>query len=199
MDKKTNSKVKICLDNQEFKVKPTNLVDAPEISKRIASNPVEITMRNLGKELVKGRSMTCAIFKNNKRKKADLLEIEVLALDFDNKNIVDYFSIEEAVKDDFILKSASFLYQSFSSTKESERYRLVFRLSRKIFTNEEYEHIYQKLINMYPSLDTATKDSSRIFYGGRDLIEIGEDNILDVDEMLRDFDYELMKKKKRKK
>ncbi|WP_237579092.1 hypothetical protein, partial [Candidatus Enterococcus willemsii] len=50
-----------------------------------------------------------------------------------------------------------------------------------------------------PSLDTATKDTSRIFYGGRDLIMIDENNILDVAEMSKDFDYELMEKKKEQK
>ncbi|MRI72103.1 hypothetical protein FDP56_17110 [Enterococcus casseliflavus] len=199
MNIKENNKVEVCLDNQQFTMKPTDKEDAPKISKRIGRQVVEITMGELSQELTKGRSMTCATFKNNERGKANLSKIEVLALDFDNKQLEHYFSIEDALKNNFLCENASFLYQTFSSTKENERFRVVFRLSCPIYTNEEYEFIYQKLIKMYPSLDTATKDTSRIFYGGRDLIMIDENNILDVAEMLKDFDYELMEKKKEQK
>ena len=195
MDEKT-----YCLHVHDvpFKRKP-GLRDIPRINQEIISDTVAVTQRQLA-ELVgnQGKTMVLATM-DGARKKENMLQQQIVAIDFDNtetrldaegKVIKDdngkakkfktegenYTSIYEALEDDFIKHNASFLYKTFSHTDDWDHFRVVFFLDRPLENNRQVEVLYEWLMDKYPNADPATKDSSRLFFGGTETIEISLGN-----------------------
>src|SRR5699024_10432244 len=105
-----------------------------------------------------------------------------------------YTTIEDALNDPFIKKHASFLYKTFSYTDDWHKFRVVFFLDEPITDNNMISALYTHLMAKYNgtddlgniargTLDTGTKDSARLFYGGIEAIEIDYNNTLDVSSL----------------
>lgn len=107
------------------------------------------------------------------RIKQNFKEAHVFAIDID-----DGMSLEDAVQ---IFKSSG--YEGFVNTSQShqtskdgktptDRYRIVFRLSRPITLAEEVLGTFLKLKKLFPTMDEACKDEARFFKASKDLVHI---------------------------
>lgn len=196
----TESTYALHVHSMPFERKP-GIREVGSISKTIISEAVDVTQRQLA-ELVgkEGHTMVLATM-NGDRKAENMIQQKVVAIDFDNtENRTDengliikdekgkakkfrtegdkYTSINDALNDDFIKNNASFIYKTFSHQDDWERFRVVFFLDKPLVNNKQVEMLYKWLMKKYPNADPANKDSSRLFYGGTEYIEIGFGNEL---------------------
>ena len=194
------SNYKLHVDVEAFDRKPTPQETA-SINNRITKAGVNATPEQLAEAVgQEGRTMLLG-YMNGKRHNNNLISQQVIALDFDNEAEKDvkttgdqYTTIEDALNDPFIKKHASFLYKTFSYTDEWQKFRVVFFLDEPIVDNKLVSALYTHLMAKYNgtddlgtvlrgTLDTGTKDSARLFYGGIEAIEIDYNNTLNVDSL----------------
>ena len=105
---------------------------------------------------------------------------QIFCVDIDNKTdpkSPDYMLPEKALD---ICKTNNikpfFLYHTFSSTPEVQKYRICFVLDRLITDTNEREKIITALIDLFsPVSDPACKDPARLFFAGRADCSIFED------------------------
>lgn len=173
------------LDKQYYHTKDEAMRDVAKISTRICKKTEEVTPELLANELAKGKTMVIGVMKSEKRIKENLLYQEVIALDFD-----DGTPIDDLVNNEFIQEYASFIYMTLSHTEEFNKSRVVFFLDKKLTTNEQVERVYNKLFEIFPNVDKACKDSSRIFFGGKDFIEINFNNTFYIKDFIEDINIQ---------
>lgn len=119
-----------------------------------------------------GCTFSPAIY-DSKRRKENYIGQQLIGLDFDNgitfaeiKNIADHYRLP-------IL----FAYKTFSYTEEHEKFRVVFALSDMIYDAFTVEAILAMFMKIFGECDKACKDSSRMFFGGKGLLELADEPI----------------------
>jgi len=164
-----------------------------------SSSPVEITFDAFCKHVLQGKGFVNCIFNEGTKAKAEILESNLIALDFDN---------QEHYKDPdrpYLLSSSDFLsrcesigiypnlvYHSPSSSPELEKYRAVFVLSEPCMNWQKLEtflHLFRDLL--FPECDKKSAEPSQFFYGGKSLVQewnsIDTINIENLDQMVYKF------------
>ncbi|MCG2355680.1 hypothetical protein K4S27_11115 [Staphylococcus epidermidis] len=172
--------VKVHLDEQKHHVKPIDSQTLKSIHWRICKNVTDTSPKELATALANGQTMVLGIMKDSARKKANMIYQEVIALDFDEGS-----TLEEIRNNDFIKNNASFIYTTFSHTDEKNKFRVVFILETKLTNNEQVTSVYNKLFEMFPTADISCKDSSRLFFGGKEYFEIDFNNRLKAKEITK--------------
>ncbi len=116
-----------------------------------------------------GCTFSPAVF-DGSRKKENYCEQQLIGLDFDGgvsyneiKNIAEYYRIP-------IL----FSYKTFSYSKDTEKFRIVFAVSDAITDVLTGETVTAMLMKIFDKCDKACADSSRMFFGGKGLIELAD-------------------------
>lgn len=133
-----------------------------------------ITLDEFIKKIEKGYAFSGAIIKSEykslkKPSKKDVESSEIMALDFDfkdkngNKDNENYITLDEFIKKPYIKKHALFVYLSPSSTVEHNKYRVVFKLDKKL-TQNDFENLVNYFIELYKA-DISCKNIDRLFYG----------------------------------
>ncbi|MBB6215090.1 hypothetical protein HNQ80_001179 [Anaerosolibacter carboniphilus] len=170
-------KIRISLDSKNFDRKPTKKETA-HISNRIAKSSTEILVENFAKFTVQpyGRSFSSAVFGEGQRTNASWKSQQVFALDIDNG-----LTVKEALKkcNEFNLMPA-FIYTTFSSTSDYERFRIVFILEHEIEDIRVREFVQKSLIKVFPQTDTMAGDAARIMFGGKEIVYNNFENTVSV-------------------
>ena len=160
------------INDKEFKQKPVKS-DITAISGNFKS--VNVTLETLSNELSKGKTFCPAVFKDNKRENKSFLSQQIFGLDFDS-------GINETQVID-ILKSyginVNLFYNTFSHTAEKPKFRICI-LFRDVIQNKDERDLIQKgLMALTGEADPSTKDSARMFFGGKKCTVInGTPNLL---------------------
>ncbi|MCG3083052.1 hypothetical protein JEG43_02705 [Anoxybacillus sp. LAT_35] len=181
MLKETLPKVKISLDSQRFQRKPEKWETAI-ISNRIASLPTEVTMQEFAQAVVipNGRSFAPAVFREGIRKNAYWLSQQVFALDIDEDlSVAD--AINRCERYDIM---PNFVYTTFRSTPEHEKFRMVFLVNEEIHDIRVRELIQRSLMTLFSEADIQAKDASRLLFGGKELVYEAYDNVISVPDLL---------------
>lgn len=169
------------LDTIEYQSKPEGR-EAGSISNRIINHSVDISIEELANNLVKGNTFIPAYFREKdgkiRRNKSYWHSQEVIALDFD-----DGMTLQEAVTE--FSDTAVFIYTTFSHREEQHKFRVVFILDRILDKIEEFDCIVDKLLSKYPQADKHCKDGTRLFFGGKEIIEQNFNNRLKVNNYLK--------------
>lgn len=189
MDEKTYS---VHLHRTPYKSKPPEHV-IPSINKTITQQSTAVTQRQFAELVGKNGRTTVLGLMNGARSKKNMTSQEVVAIDFDNTKMVndkkvkttgsEYTSIDDILDDEYAQQNASFIYKTFSHQEDWHHFRVVFFLDYKLTKNKQVELLYKWLMKKYPNADKANKDSSRLFFGGTDVIEIRFGNELDTSKV----------------
>lgn len=195
-------KLHVHLDEKKYTTKPSEQEIKTSLNGRITEKIIELDIKDLAQEVgLEGRSVVFGNFPPHERQSEKLISQQMVALDFDNTKIDmingektkvqttgnDYFTINQALANDFIRTYASFLYETFSSTEDWNRFRVIFVLSEAQINARKVTNIYKYLMKMFPQADKSPKDASRIFFGGiSNLIEIDYENVLPTDILALD-------------
>lgn len=81
---------------------------------------------------------------------------------------------------------ACFVYNTFSSTEEKEKYRIVFQTKEPITDYRVAQAIQNALMAILPMCDPSCKDASRLFFGTNNKkVRFNEDNYLDIEQLFK--------------
>ena len=113
----------------------------------------------------KGHAFLASIFHSGKRSKENFKSQQIFALDFDGG--INFNEVSQ-VAERYGLPIA-LAYETFSSVNRN-RFRIVFVSDNPVFDIRVAEIITEALIQIFEGCDTACRDSSRIFLGGKSVI-----------------------------
>lgn len=199
--------IKLLLDTKTYGRKPSNYIvekiinsDGAEkhiyepsmVNIRLVNNQVSITPRELIDEIIKGKSFTLAAFKSGDdgkihRTKACWESQDLLALDFD-----DGITPEEFLDRSKQLKlMPTFVYSSFSDTQEIRKFRAVYVFKERLYDYRDANTCTLALMEMFKKCDKACKDTSRMYYGGRETIYVDDTRTIDPYEIMDSYCYSL--------
>ena len=178
-------KVRIHLHNQKYRSKPKKS-EIGKISNEITDTIKEIDIERFAQEVgKKGRTFTASIF-NGRRVKENFVSQQVFCLDFDKGFTIDEFK-ERAKQYDI---HPSMIYNTFSNTKESPRFRVVFINDCEIQNEEAAFVLMYMLLEIFPESDKSCKDITRMFFGGNDLKFVDSNatiNLVDISLSLQAY------------
>jgi len=170
--------VKCMVDRKTFENKPSG-DQSKGIQFRMAQTEIEI--EELANLLSNGATFKPALL--NGRKSIDWLTQQLFALDFDGGT-----TIEKELNNCRELNILPiFGYKTFSYTQYKEKFRLVF-CSNIVITNVETRNKFQKLlIALFPTSDSVTFDPTRLFFGGKELINCDYNNRININNIMIKF------------
>ena len=160
--------VQVLLDTTEHTSKPKGN-EIVSITNKLPKNPTTLSVKELANHIVKGCSIKPSILRTTKSD--SYVSSNIVALDVDNKanNIV---SINEFLA---LSRQAGLhpflIYESFSSTKECPRYRVLYRFNKTITDAQEIDKLYNYVWQQFPDyvpLDKSVKYYS-ILFGGKSI------------------------------
>lgn len=188
----TDKTYELLIDKQGFTKKPSP-PQIPSINNRIANQKVNVTQKEFATLVGENGQTTVLATMDGKRNKNNMVQQQVVALDFDNTEIIDgkkvkttgkeYTTVAEIFQDPWVQANASLIYSTFSHSKDWHRFRLVFFLDKAMTNNTQVEKMYEWLMDKFPTADKANKDSSRLFFGGTEYVEISFENELDTNQV----------------
>lgn len=206
--------MKIHLHNKQFFKKP-EFKEVAVITNEIIKNTVDLEAKEIAEEITKGKSILLGIMEGS-NSNLNLKEQELVFLDFDNTEYLldefgekvknskgkyiqvkssNYITIDKIKENEFIKNNALFIYKTFSYKEDHHKFRIVFKMNKKLTNYKEVKAVYESLLKMFPEADEACKNSSRIFFGGTEYIEINFNNVLKVDEMIKNVEVKKIAKK----
>lgn len=203
--------IKYHVNHKKFNKKPEPK-DIKNITNYIlkSDKAVETTIEQLSEYLCAGKTIIASEMDEEligfKPRKKLMKSQSLILIDIDN-NSNNYFSIKDALNNDFVLNNASFIYKTFSYTEENNRFRIVFKTDKPLLNYKQVEALYIKVFKEFPDgvVDEGCKQPSRLFFGGTDCVEIDYNNSLIVDDEIlkitldeNEYEDELNKMRKSK-
>lgn len=157
------------IDTEGYITKPEKN-EIGKISRRIAASSYEVHNLKEFADLIgnKGYTWCPAVFKNQ-RKKDDFIQVQMIALDFDEG--ISFDDVLERAKR--YMQPILFAYETFSSLNQN-KFRIVFMLDKIINDIYEFNLILDVFMRIFPECDKSCKDISRMFFGGKRLIYYNE-------------------------
>lgn len=188
-------KVRLHVDMKGYKRKPHGR-EIGGISKRIVDSLVTVTPEKLADMLGNGQTAVLAELKGE-RKKDNIVQQQVLMLDFDNtetvvrngkRTVVDKEGMlqrrfEDILDDEFIQKHASFIYKTLNHSEKVHKFRVVFILDEPLTNSQAVQEAYSYLFSKFDDADTSCQDPSRLFFGGKEVVEVDFNNTLKVSQL----------------
>lgn len=159
--------IKISLDSQRFSKKPSKN-EIPVISNRLAEEVIEVSIEEFAIQTVQpnGKTFSGAIFSSSRRSNKTWKNQQVFALDIDKgitvKGVLD--------KCNELNIMPAFIYTTFSSSDDKQKFRVVFVLDEVIEDIRIRNYIQKALMKIFPQVDLQTKDPARMLFGGKEIV-----------------------------
>lgn len=172
--------IEISLDWEKFDHKPNKnqykdfkdsrgkiITELMILGSRVGKNVKTLTIEQLANALTLGQTWSPFIFNKDKRTGKVRRRIELfnrcntLALDFD-----DGITYDEILKNckNYDL-TPNIIHESFSSTKELRKFRVIFALDKTYTCSREVRLMIMTLLKWFPNADRSAKDLARIMFG----------------------------------
>lgn len=173
-----NKTVDIMFYNKKFNRKPQGK-EIGAIQNRLAQTTISI--RELADNMANGCTLKCAYM--NGTKNTDFISQQLFGLDFDHG-----ITIEAGLhKCEALGIMPVFGYTTFSHTPENHRFRLIFCNDKVIYDAGERRKLQLSLMKAFGFADPACKDETRMFFGGKSLIMLNENNIINGNEIISKY------------
>ena len=167
---KEETTVDVLLDSVQFTSKPVD--EAAAITNRLPQNKQTITLEDLAQAVSNGCSWKASVLSDTNN--GSFVSSSLVALDIDNKDYKEgevYTSIN-----DFLVQSNNskyqpcFLYETFSSTEELNKYRVVYAFDKTITDYNEMVALYEEVKAQYPTVDIdESVHPGKVLFGGKAL------------------------------
>ncbi len=163
-------KYEVSFNNKRYNSKPSG-AEIGKISNGLYTNSIDF--KELAYEVGEnGCTFSPAVY-NGRRRKENYIGQQLIGLDFDNG--VTFAEIKDCAE--HYRLPILFAYKTFSYTEEHEKFRVVFALSNMIYDAFTAEIIVSMLMKIFGECDEACKDSSRMFFGGKGLLELADEPV----------------------
>ena len=172
------------VDSVQFKGKPKG-ADVSKIKPRLAGiKPAKINIKQLSEAVTNGRSFSPAVLLGG-AKADNWHNQQVFCIDIDNEDKTapkgekrqssNPLTTEEVFKrcGKWNIKPA-LIYETFSSSDDWLKFRIVFVSDRLITNGSERDTIQLALMEIFPECDTSCKNRDRLFFGGKETVYIDE-------------------------
>lgn len=183
-------------DSIPYRSKPTHN-DISLIKPRLsASMPVSITLKELERRILSGITYTPAVLKGgSKQENWQCQQVFCIDIDNEDKNAPKPKKGEKAVKRQSempldvaeVLKrcgswniAPALIYETFSSTPQWLKFRIVFISSEVITDGTQRDLIQLGLQEIFPECDSSCKNRDRLFFGGKSTLYIDESAVCDL-------------------
>ncbi len=156
--------VEVLLDPVSFDSKPqtTSIVS---IVSRLPQNKININLEDLANAVTNGQSWKASVLYG--KDDASFVSSSLVALDIDNKE--SYTSIDEFLAMDHKYKPC-FVYETFSSTKEHEKFRVVYAFKDTVYDFNTMVALYEEVKSQYPGVDIdPSVGPGKVLFGGKSL------------------------------
>lgn len=178
--------VYVSVDNQSYKSKPERS-EIIETRRRAAGNWGTCDISELADKVGnQGYAMIPAHLENGMKTK-NCKEMQLFALDFDEGCTFEEIKNQCHCMDIPI----SFAYHTFSSTKEKEKFRVVFVYEQVVTDPFIISIIINMLHKIFPDSDPSCKNLDRMFLGGKELIYLNTDARISLVQLLSPFNDSL--------
>lgn len=181
-----NIKYRYMVDSVPYKNKP-NVEEIAKIQTRLRDSSClkELSIEELLEFVCKGYSIVLGEF-NNGIKDSNFISSGTIGLDIDEPTKTIDIIVDDLRQ--FGINVNAY-YETFSSTKDKPRYRLLIKLDRLVDNVELMKSLIKTIINSSDQFDEACKNPSRVFYGTDGSIheiKLIDSNIeTNVDDILR--------------
>ena len=175
-------KIALCLDWEKFKIKPER-AKIIEIQNRIAKTPTRMSLNEIVEAVLSGRSFCPTIFTCERRKQEFFKAMQLFVLDFDDG--LPYEVIAGKFLD-FNLP-IFFSYHTLRSKPEYPKYRIILKHTVPITDRAIATAMLLMLKKMFPEADPLCFECSRMFLGGKKLIELHETAVFRIDHLTQSF------------
>lgn len=162
-----SDEVEVLLDKVEHTEKP-QAKEAGRITKALPNNRVKVTINDFARFIERGCSFKSSVLTSTT--KDSFVSSNIVALDVDNKE--SYTTIDEFIKLTGEAQLKPFmLYETFSSTEQHQRFRVLYRFDRVITDPDEIDKLYNYVWALFPTVDLDySVDYSKILYGGKKVV-----------------------------
>lgn len=156
--------VDVLLDTVAYDEKPQGATIGA-IANRLPQNQTTIAINDLVEAVSNGQSWKASVLTDTNN--ASFVSSSLVALDIDNKD--SYTTVDEFMALDHKYQPC-FIYETFSSTTEHERFRVVYAFDNTITDYSTMVALYNEVIAQYPTVDIdLSVDPGKILFGGRTL------------------------------
>ena len=165
-------KITINIDSQGFKQKPSDEKDLNFITGRIrAKTSTEVTLEQLCNYIGRGHTFISGCVIDTTIKKLNASNTQNYAffgLDIDNKGfqVTPTQMIDEVKAKLGADVEPTIYYETFTSTPEHKRFRLLYFFEKPIATHQDFKTMYNRLKILFPNcIDQATSNANRLWFG----------------------------------
>ena len=165
-------KITINIDSQGFKQKPSDEKDLNFITGRIrAKASTEVTLEQLCNYIGRGHTFISGCVIDTTIKKLNASNTQNYAffgLDIDNKGfqVTPKQMIDEVKAKLGADVEPTIYYETFTSTPEHKRFRLLYFFEKPIATHQDFKTMYNRLKILFPNcIDQATSNANRLWFG----------------------------------
>ena len=186
--------ISLQLDTVAYRSKPEGAVIGQIKNRLCNSAPVIVTLGQLSKKIENGYSFTPAVLEGG-AKAENWKSQQLFCLDIDNedKSISgkhDKQRASEPLTVNQVLDRCSswnlcpaLIYETFSSSADWQKFRIVFISENVISDRKQAEHIQLCLMELFPECDKACKNADRLFFGGKSILHTDETAFLSSDNI----------------
>ena len=162
-----SNEVEVLLDEVGYNKKP-QAKEVSRITKALPQNKIKVSIPQLARFIERGCSFKASVLSSTT--KDSFVSSNMVALDVDNKE--SYTSIDEFMNLTSEAQLKPFmLYETFSSTDEHQRFRVIYRFDQTITDAVEMEKLYNYVWSLFPTVDLDySVDHSKILYGGKKVV-----------------------------
>lgn len=182
------------IDSAGYDHKPQG-AEIATIKTRLASlQPVTIPLQEIARRIVSGCSFTPAVLIGG-AKAENWNSQQLFCIDLDNEdksvkgkhdkrraeNPLTLEQVNDRCTSERI--KPALVYETFSSSEDWQRLRVVFVAPYAITDRKQAENIQRALMELFPECDGACKNADRLFFGGKKVLQLLEDAVLTVENL----------------
>lgn len=160
-----STRVDVLLDDERFIKKPEG-AKIGAIAKRLPQCKATISLKRLSEDVGnRGRSWKASVMSDTSN--ASYVSSSLVALDIDNKK--SYTSVEDFMALEHKYEPCM-VYETFSSTSERERFRVVYAFDSEVSNYDDMCLLYEEVQAQYPGVEfDLSVDPGKILFGGKKL------------------------------
>lgn len=181
--------ISVQIDSVQYEHKPTGAEIAGIKTRLCSSAPQAVTLQQFAESVLGGHSFNAAVLQGG-AKAENWKSQQLFCLDIDNEDksvkgkhdkqiSPTPLNVEQVLKrcSPWNIKPA-LIYETFSSSDEWLKFRVVFISERIITDGQQAENIRRAIMQVFPECDAACKNADRLFFGGKNILLIDDTAVL---------------------
>ena len=161
-------KFKVLLDSAQYTDKRAAISDISRISNRIVDCQIETSISDIAERVgIRGQTVCPAVFRSGRRSIGTFEEMQLFGIDFDSG--IPFETIKQRCRE--LDLPIAFAYHTLSSSEEHPKFRIFLVHIVPIKEVKLADAVLKMLKVLFPEADKSCFEVSRMFLGGKGLLE----------------------------